>query len=93
MISRRRFTTGLVIALTPLGSTASAQEYKAQQGVKVYRIGFLSLASASDYAALLQAFRQGLRDLGYEEGKNILIEYRWAEGRDERLPALAAELN
>jgi len=62
------------------------------QAGKVYRIGFLGLSSATDYAAYLQAFRQGLRDLGYEEGRNISIDYRWAEGHDERLPALAAEL-
>jgi putative ABC transport system substrate-binding protein len=59
---------------------------------RVYRIGFLSLSSAGDYATYVQAFRQGLRDLGYEEGRNVSIEYRWAEGRDERLPLLAAEL-
>jgi putative ABC transport system substrate-binding protein len=58
----------------------------------VYRLGFLGAASAADYTVLLQAFRQGLRDLGYEEGKNISIEYRWAEGHNERLPELAAEL-
>jgi ABC-type uncharacterized transport system substrate-binding protein len=57
-----------------------------------YRIGFLGLSSPADYAANLAAFRQGLRDLGYEEGKNISIEYRWAGDRYERLPALAAEL-
>jgi ABC-type uncharacterized transport system substrate-binding protein len=65
---------------------------EAQQTGKLYRIGFLGLSSDSDYATNLRAFRQGLRDLGYEEGKNISIEYRWAEGRYERLPTLAAEL-
>jgi len=58
----------------------------------VYRIGFLGLSSAADYAPNLSAFRQGLRHLGYEEGKQISIEYRWAQDRYERLPALATDL-
>jgi hypothetical protein len=57
-----------------------------------YRIGFLGLTSSADYAPNLAAFRQGLSDLGHEEGKNISIEYRWAENRCERLPGLAVEL-
>jgi putative ABC transport system substrate-binding protein len=89
VISRRRFITGFVIASTPLGATASAQEYKAE---KVYRIGFLGTASASAQAKRVDALRAGLRDLGYVEGKNIVIEFRWAEGRYDRLPDLAAEL-
>jgi putative ABC transport system substrate-binding protein len=64
----------------------------AQQAGKVYRIGFLGVLSAPDYAANLNAFLQGLRDLGYDEGRNIVIEYRWAEGREEHLPTLAAQL-
>jgi putative ABC transport system substrate-binding protein len=59
---------------------------------KSYRIGFLGFTTAREYAQLVNAFRHGLRDLGYDEGKDISIEYRWAEGREERLPALAAEL-
>src|SRR5262249_13230533 len=73
MISRRRFTTGVVIALTPLGATASAQEYKAQQaGRKVPRVGFLlpGGSSAPISLRLTEAFRQGLRDHGYAEGEN-----------------------
>jgi len=58
----------------------------------VYRIGFLGLSSTADYAPNLSAFRQGLRHLGYEEGKQISIEYRWAQDRYERLPALATDL-
>ena len=81
--------TGLGMALALLLAASVVAE---SQAAKVYRIGFLGLSSAADYAANLQAFRQGLRDLGYEEAKNLSIEYRWAEGRDERLPALAAEL-
>jgi putative ABC transport system substrate-binding protein len=59
---------------------------------KVYRIGFLGLSSPADYAPYLKAFLAGLRELGYEDGRNLAIEYRWAEGRDERLAGLAAQL-
>ena len=65
---------------------------QAQQPTKVPRIGFLGATSASAISARLDAFRQGLRELGYVEGKNILIEYRYAEGKLDRLPELAAEL-
>jgi ABC-type uncharacterized transport system substrate-binding protein len=62
----------------------------AQQGSKISRIGYLNPRSGP--GAREEAFRQGLRDLGYIEGKNIVIEYRWAAGNYDRLPALAAEL-
>jgi putative ABC transport system substrate-binding protein len=65
---------------------------EAQQPKKVSRIGFLSPVSASGSTANLETFRQGLREFGYIEGKNIIIEYRWAEGKLDRLPELAAEL-
>ncbi len=55
-------------------------------------IGYLSLASPGPFAATLAAFHQGLREAGYVEGQNVSIEYRWAEGRDDELPALAADL-
>jgi putative ABC transport system substrate-binding protein len=65
---------------------------RAQEPEKVARIGFLGAISAGDLAKHLDALRQGLRDLGYAEGKDIVIEYRWAEGKYEHLPELAAEL-
>ena len=65
---------------------------EAQQPTKVYRIGLLSARSLSTDSTRAEAFRQGLRDLGYVEGKNIVIDYRYAEGKFERLPDLAAEL-
>jgi putative ABC transport system substrate-binding protein len=55
-------------------------------------IGFLNSTSPGPYAHLVAAFRQGLKDSGYLEGQNIAIEFRWAEGRDDQLPALAADL-
>jgi putative ABC transport system substrate-binding protein len=64
---------------------------EAQQTTKVPRIGFQSAASPSANAARIEAFRQGLRELGYAEGKNILIEYRYAEGKFDRLNEFAAE--
>ena len=65
---------------------------EAQQLAGMPRIGYLGPTSPSSEAFILEAFRQGLRDVGYREGQNIGIDYRWAEGQDERLPALAAEL-
>ena len=65
---------------------------EAQQPTKVPRIGYLAAASLSAVSARTEAFRQGLRELGYVEGKNIVIEWRYAEGKRDRLPALAAEL-
>jgi putative ABC transport system substrate-binding protein len=65
---------------------------QAQQPVKIPRIGYLAAVSLSANSARTEAFRQGLRELGYVEGKNILIEWRSAEGKADRLPGLAAEL-
>jgi ABC-type uncharacterized transport system substrate-binding protein len=79
--------------LTLLGGAAAAWPLaaRAQQG-RVARIGFLGATSYFGNQARVDAFRAGLRDLGYIEGQNLNIDFRWAEGRNERLPALAAEL-
>jgi ABC-type uncharacterized transport system substrate-binding protein len=74
-------------ALLVVGVIAEAQQPK-----KIPRIGYLTGPSLSANAARVEAFRQGLRELGYVEGKNIVIEWRSAEGKLDRLPALAAEL-
>jgi putative ABC transport system substrate-binding protein len=64
----------------------------AQQPKKILRIGFLSAVSPSSVSARVEAFRQGLRELGYVEGKNIVVEYRYAEGKQDRVRELADEL-
>src|SRR5438128_11856540 len=75
---------------TVLLTTVSPAE--AQQPKKVPRIGYLGATSASSESLRHDAFRQGIREVGYIEGQNITIEYRYAEGKLDRLPALAAEL-
>ena len=65
---------------------------EAQQSKKIPRIGLLLVPTSSFYSARVEAFRQGLRELGYVEGKNLVIEYRYAEGKLDRLPDFAAEL-
>ena len=85
--SRRTF---LVVAGVLLVAPCSAIAQR--QPPKIARIGFLGAASASTYVAPWEAFKAGLRDLGYVEGKNIEFEIRWAEGRNDRLSKLAAEL-
>jgi ABC-type uncharacterized transport system substrate-binding protein len=65
---------------------------EAQQAGKLYRVGYLTAGSVGANPGILEAFRQGLRDHGWVEGQNIVIEYRSAEGRFDRLPDLAAEL-
>ena len=71
---------------------ALCSSVEAQQAGKVPRIGYLAPNLSNAVLATHEAFRQGLRELGYVEGKNIIIEYRWAEGKADRLPLLAAEL-
>jgi putative ABC transport system substrate-binding protein len=80
------------IATLAGGLLAAPLAAEAQAPTKVPRIGFLSGRSPADNPHNLESFRQGLRELGYVEGQNIAIEYRFAENRPERLPALAAEL-
>src|SRR5438093_12459715 len=85
---------GLRLAFTItllLGGLFSPSAADAQQAAKVSRSGYLAFNRAAS-PHLTEAFRQGLRDLGYVEGRNVVIEYRDAEGKPERLPALAAEL-
>ena len=78
----------VAVVLLAVGVIAEAQQPK-----KVPRIGFLGGASPAALSARIEAFRQGLRELGYVEGKNIVIEWRYAEeGKLDRLPELAAEL-
>ena len=64
----------------------------AQTPPKIPRVGFLGTASPTAGTRYLEAFRQGLRELGYVEGQTIALEVRWAEGRTERMPELVAEL-
>src|SRR6266478_5353061 len=77
----------VAVVLLALGVIAEAQ-----QPTKIPRIGYLGFGSPSTIPTRIEAFRQGLRELGYMEGKNIVIEYRYAEGKLDRLPALVAEL-
>ena len=88
MVTRRR----VVLVLGAGALAAPLASFAQQQATKVFRIGFLHPASALASADRVEALRAGLRDLGYVEGKNIIIEFRWAEGKYDRLPDLAAEL-
>jgi putative ABC transport system substrate-binding protein len=81
-----------VVVLLVVLALASLRLAEAQQPKKVPRIGILSPTSSSSSSARVEAFRQGLSDLGYVEGKNIVIEYRYAGGKLEQLPELAMEL-
>jgi putative tryptophan/tyrosine transport system substrate-binding protein len=86
-MNRRTFLCGLT-----LGTLSAPLGVEAQQVRKTSRIGVLALGIPTMYTARYEAFRQGLRELGYVEGQTIAIEYRYAEGKFERLPDLAAEL-
>lgn len=82
----------ILIVVLALGVVRIPLLAQAQQAGKVPRVGFLGSASATANKDRLEAFGHGLRDLGYVEGRNILIDYRWADGHYERLPGLASEL-
>ena len=83
-------TTAILAAAFTLGQFAAPIAASAQQAGRVPRVGFLSPGTA--VSAPTEAFRQGLRELGYVEGQNLTVEYRWGDGDAARLPALAAEL-
>ena len=85
-------TAKILIWLLATILLTTARPAEAQQPMKVPRIGFLTTTPLSANLARIEAFRQGLRELEYVEGKNIVIEWRFAEGKADRLPALAAEL-
>src|SRR6516164_11713298 len=87
MIGRRSFITllGGAAATWPLAA-------RAQQPGKIPVIGFLAGPSAGESRSVLAGFRQGLRQVGYVEGQNVHIAFRWAEGRYDRFPEMAAEL-
>ena len=88
---RRLLRRGLCLAGMGL-LAACGPPLRIEPPTTVPRIGFLGATSLAAEAARIEAFRQGLRDLGYVEGQTLAIEWRWAEGQFDRLPSLAAEL-
>jgi putative ABC transport system substrate-binding protein len=86
---KRAAVPSILVAVMLLAVGVRAE---AQQPTKIPRIGYLSSASAAATSFRTEPFRRGLRERGYVEGKNIVVEYRYAEGKLDRLPALAAEL-
>ncbi|MGH6708696.1 MAG: ABC transporter substrate-binding protein, partial [Bradyrhizobium sp.] len=86
-MKRREFIAALGGAATwPLAARAQ------QPAGRIYRIGYLSAASREQLLSFIKAFEEGLRSLGYRVGENVDIEYRFADGQAERLPALASDL-
>jgi putative ABC transport system substrate-binding protein len=88
-VTRRTFlvlgSTGFALLVVPFPAPA-------QQATRLWRVGFLGAASASGWTSRIEALRAGLRELGYVEGKNLVMEFRWADGQYDRLAALAADL-
>jgi putative ABC transport system substrate-binding protein len=91
---RRRTADELLLLPFALALIATPPAVRVQPTGKIYRIGYLAAGwgSGAAYLRPLEAFRQGLRELGWVEGHTVRIEYRFAEGRLERLPGLAEEL-
>src|ERR1700736_6146606 len=87
-MQRRAFIRILGVAAASWPLSGRAQRASA----KLFKVGFLGLPSADSLPKRTEAFRAGLRDLGYQEGRDVVIEYRWADGKYDRLPALFAEL-
>ncbi len=85
---RKKILIGLLATILLISSSPAI----AQQPAQVHSIGILSSGSALTYSGWIDSFRHGLRERGYVEGKNILLEYRYAEGKRERFSALAAEM-
>src|SRR3954462_5528787 len=93
MMNSKIKTHNLTFAFTAAALVfALASSAQTQQPKKVPRIGYVSSNTSAAISTRTEAFRQGLRELGYVEGKNIVIEWRSAEGKLDRLPMLAAEL-
>jgi putative ABC transport system substrate-binding protein len=86
-MDRRAFISGIT-----LGLLAAPLAAEAQQAAKIYRIGLILTGTPTETGHLIKALSDGLRELGYVEGRNVVFEKRFAEGRQERLPPLAAEL-
>src|SRR5262252_3605868 len=86
-MDRRTFIGGVVSGLI-----TSSLKAEAQQPGKVYRLGYLSTPTRQSVERGVEAFLRKLRQLGWVEGQNLVVEYRWADGNVERLPGLAAEL-
>jgi putative tryptophan/tyrosine transport system substrate-binding protein len=91
-LSRRQFVVGVGASSSALLAGCGRLPWPGQQAAKVPRVGFLAVGSREGRAPLIAAFLQGLRDLGYAEGQNFTIEYRFSDAADDRLPALAADL-
>src|SRR5262245_1762584 len=87
-----RRDAALAVLLAPLALGVAASAARAQQAGRVYRLGYLSQPTRESVERGLQSFLRTLRELGWIEGRNLVIEYRWAEGNVERLPELATEL-